>query len=413
MTEHSLPPEALRRFLAGTSGPEERREVTRHLLQGCTTCATFFHGVINPRPSSLPAIGPSYDRAFEKAQQIVAHGSGTLAEPQRLFHDLLTHPIPRQEMMVRNNSKYHNIEFCELLINKSYGVRFTDQVDMQRLAWFAVLTAEQLQPKRASTELIVDHRARAWMAFGNSLRASGELNSAENALLKASRYLEQIDASTRSLSLRADLLAHFSSLRFNQRSLESSLSFAQQEIALRRDLYAPADVARSLLRHALSLGEGGDTARALESLAEAEKIAQRARDPRLDLMIRHCTIRFNLDEGRLDRALHLYLTAEPHYRRVQDPLIQAKATWLKGQILMAADQLDEALDLLQTTRRFFLERANYLEAAVASLDLGVLLLKIGRKEEVRRLATTAVSAFRARGVGRDYMAAYLLLRKAS
>jgi tetratricopeptide (TPR) repeat protein len=409
MTGHTLPPEALQRFLAGTAGPGERKEITQHLFQGCKVCRTFFRKLVDPDSHALPSIGPSYDQAFEKARQVI-RGLGDLEEPRRMLLELTSHPFSRQEMLVRYQRRYWTTSFFELLVRESSKERFSDLGEMQRLARLAVLVAERLGKTLGDPEEASAYRARAWMVLGNALRISGNLNGADQSLLRAKR---RIESSSEHLALRAELLSLFSSLRRDQCRLEDALEMGRQEIALRRTLYSPEDVIRSLMTYAVGLSEGGRFTEAIGILREAETTLGATESPWLALMIRHNSICYLVDGGAPDLAYQLFSDLPPNYREIEEPLIRVKTWWLKAKILAALDEPGDALDLLRATQQHFLEQESPLAAASAGLEMAVVLAKLGRKREVRRVAAAALREFGVRGIQRDYLAALILLRQAS
>lgn len=203
-------------------------------------------------------------------------------------------------------------------------------------------------------------------------------------------------------------------MRCNQRRFDDALALSQEDIDLRRGLYSPEDVAYSLTKHALSLGEGGRPSDAVAFLREAETTAKRAaKCSQLSLIIRHNLIHFELSDGDPELAHQDFMDAESLYRENKDPLLQFKATWLKGLIFDALGQHQNALDHLFDARQHFLEHRNMLDVAWVGLDCATVLTKLGRKQEVRRLAGAAMREFGARGIKRDYLAALILLRQAS
>jgi len=167
------------------------------------------------------------------------------------------------------------------------------------------------------------------------------------------------------------------------------------------------------MRYATALFEGGRANEALDILREAETTMQASESPRLKLIIRHNYIRFHLDDGKPELAHQLFSDLQPRYREIEEPLIQAKTWWLNALILSALGQPSDASDLLNAAHQHFLDQKIPLEAAYIGLDRAVVLAKLGRKQEVRRLAAAALREFGARGIQRDYLAALILLRQAS
>jgi hypothetical protein len=410
MEHHSLQPEALRRFLLGTASPQEKREIARHLLAGCQPCRQFLRRSLAPLPATVPLIGVSYDSVFERVEGAIARISEETDEVSRLLFDISAHPGPRQALMVGHQARFWTTPFCDLVLDRSQQARFSDPAVMKHFAHLATLVAGKLDRKQGNESQIREYRVRSWSILANALRVSGDLNSADRALLQARQHLgKDRDA----LGLKADLLSHLSSLRFDQRRFQESLASSREDISIRRDLHLPVKVAQALVSQAMSLGEAGFPLQALEVLAEAEPLAKTARDIRLSFIIQHNRVRFTLLSGELPEAQRLHRAMEPLHQQISDPLIQVRTVWLGAEILSAADQRHESLDLLQSVRGRFLDYGNTYEAAYPGLEAADLLIKLGRKNEARRLAAAALREFGARGIQRDYLAALILLRQAS
>lgn len=410
MEHHSVPDQALRRFLLGTASHQEKREIARHLLAGCQSCRQFLRRSLAPLPATIPLIGVSYDSVFERVEGTIARITEELDEVSRLLFDISAHPGPRQALMVSHHARFWTTPFCDLLLDRSQKARFNDPAVMMHFARLATLVAGKLDQKQGNERQIREYRVRSWTTLANALRVSGDLNSADRALLQAR---QQLGEDRSSLGVKADLLSHLSSLRFDQRRFQEALASSREDISIRRDLHLPVEVARAFVSQALSLGEGGFPLQALEMLAEAEPLAKTARDVRLSLIIQHNRARFTLLSGEPAEAQRLHRAMEPLHEQVADPLIQVKTIWLEAQILAATDQLHESFDLFGSVRGRFLDYGNTYEAAHAGLEAAALSIKLGRKIEARRLAAAAMREFGARGIKRDYLAALILLRQAS
>ena len=57
-----IPEAILRRFAAGTASQEENRQVVRHLLACCETCAALIHSFLRP-----PVSEEEYEELIERA----------------------------------------------------------------------------------------------------------------------------------------------------------------------------------------------------------------------------------------------------------------------------------------------------------------------------------------------------------
>jgi tetratricopeptide (TPR) repeat protein len=409
MEGHSVSQESLQRFRAGTASPEERREIARHLLQGCALCRHALRSDVVPLPPSVPFLGAGYERAFEAASRALANFRRREAA-RVAVEELLQHPGPRQEMLVRHQSRYWTTEICNELASCSHDLRFSDLRCMLQRARLAVIAAERICRGSDPEESATTCRVRAWISLGNSLRVLGDLRGAEQALRRAARFFAPGSCPP---VLRADHLRTLASLRFDQRQFRSAVALTRQEIAIRRDLHVPREVAHSLIQLAIALGEGGEPDQALDVLGEAERTVGGQNDPRLAAILRHNIIRFRLDQGEAAQARQLFEESQHLYLDAADSLIQTKAFWLEGQILSAAAAPEAAVLPLTTARDRFLEQGASYEAALAGLDLAIVFDRLGHRRDVRRLAANALRELRARRIEPESLAALILLRRSS
>jgi GNAT superfamily N-acetyltransferase len=81
-------------------------------------------------------------------------------------------------------------------------------------------------------------------------------------------------------------------------------------------------------------------------------------------------------------------------------------------VLLGQGRHDEAADAYHACRDGYLALDRTYDAALASLDLAQTYLEAGRTAELKELAADLVPQFRARGVGRETLAALMLLAKA-
>ncbi len=63
--EHTISPEMLDRFAAGSATRGERRAVVRHLLKGCPSCSRHLGRFIPIEPVQEPE--DAYDQAFDRS----------------------------------------------------------------------------------------------------------------------------------------------------------------------------------------------------------------------------------------------------------------------------------------------------------------------------------------------------------
>jgi tetratricopeptide (TPR) repeat protein len=415
MDEHTLSLEVLGRFARQTATSAERKSVVRHLLAGCPQCRTYLTSLW-PTAADMARLeeleSDDYEVAFERALERAwtAFKAGPGAQGRRLLTELDTHPPASQEMLVRNLPRFWNVELCNALILRSHEARFSSMATMRHQAQLAVLVSEGLSTEPSELGEAADCRARAWTAFGNALRVSGDLNGAEGALATAQ---VQVRGNDRQRPLLAHILSHFASLRLDQRRFEDSLELIQQAIQIWQQLGNSRELARMLVKQAIVTGESGQPRAAVKILLDAGHLIDSETEPKLALVLMQSIIRFYIDGGQAERALRLFVEARPLYEKEADPLIRIKALWLEGQIMSAERHLEPALKQLSEVREGYLALGNGYEAAIVSLDLAAVLAKLGRFTEMRTLARETVREMKARGVHREAIAALILLQQAA
>ncbi len=149
----------------------------------------------------------------------------------------------------------------------------------------------------------------------------------------------------------------------------------------------------------------GDPEASTAALLEAERLIDVHKEPRLALVVR-----FNLlvDLCALDRAAEVAARL-PEIRalaeRLGEELDLHRVLWLEGKAGAGLGQTDEALAAFAQVQSEFRTRELPLEYASVSLDLALVLLKLGRLAEVRATAEETFAIFKAQGVPREALAA--------
>ncbi|MEA2694182.1 MAG: hypothetical protein QOJ16_3569, partial [Acidobacteriota bacterium] len=297
MDEHPNSREVLGRFASHTATAAERTSVVRHLLAGCRYCQTHLSQLwpTAPEMDRLAEVQDSrYDVAFARAldRACSAFSSAPGSNARQLLAELDTHPPKSQEMLVRNLPRFWSSELCNTMINRSHEARFTSTAVMRQQAQLAVLVSESLSAEPHAPGEIADCRARAWVALGNALRVSGDLNGAEGALLTAQSHLK---GGSRHRSLYAHTLSQLASLRLDQRRFEDALALIEQVIQIWRELGNGRELARTLIKQAIVTGEAGKPRAAVQILRSAGKLVDSSAEPKLALILMQSIIRFYID----------------------------------------------------------------------------------------------------------------------
>jgi hypothetical protein len=153
--------------------------------------------------------------------------------------------------------------------------------------------------------------------------------------------------------------------------------------------------------------------RAIEATRSALTLLEPEGDLNL-LIAGHYNLRLQLVQAeRFEEAAELLEMDEGLYRQVQEPWLQLRLLWLRGDIAAGRGMLDVAERAYVETRDGFVALKGGYDAAMVSLDLAVLYLRQGRTAEVRRMAEEMLPIFEAQNIHREALAALALFQEAA
>lgn len=420
-----------RNFLKGVSQTASSSLIVRHFLADCSACRARLHEMgwegsrlerlIHISGAELNGLddanlrvtgGYSYDAAFAKADRVLASffvPVRPLEEaPEELLTELLSLPEKEQTRRIASDQRFAAPQLVHHLIDRSHAVRYQNHERMLNLAHLARIVADAVPAESAGGELrLADLRARAWGHYGNSLRVCGRLREAEEALVCAASERE---AGTGDPPLKARLFEQLASLHIFQRRFESAIEFAEEAGKIYREIGESHLLASSLVHKAIATLYSGETGAAVETLNRAIPLIDYELDPHLLLAACHNLVRCYIDLDRPEQALSLYSETRDLYREFADPLILLRAGWQEGQLLRDLGHLRNAEMSLLHAQKGFVERGLSYEAAVVSLDVAALYVKMGSIEDLKQTAVAAVPIFRALGVDREALASLLQLQ---
>jgi tetratricopeptide (TPR) repeat protein len=166
-----------------------------------------------------------------------------------------------------------------------------------------------------------------------------------------------------------------------------------------------------MVQRAIASIYAGNVESAMRLLSRAIAWIDGARDPYLLLAACHNLVRCYIDLGHPKEALAVYTQLRDLYCDLHDPLIALRAAWQQGQLLRDLGSLHAAEAALLLALEGFAERGLFYEAAVVSLDLAGVYVRLGARQELERTISNSVPIFRALGVDREALAALLQLRR--
>ncbi|HEX2252315.1 MAG TPA: hypothetical protein VHQ65_03500 [Thermoanaerobaculia bacterium] len=266
----------------------------------------------------------------------------------------------------------------------------------------------RLDVERYGVAALNDLTAKAVAYLGNSRRVAGDLVAAERAFAEAGERLAQ---GTLDPALRADVLGLEAALLRDQRRFEQSLAVLGQALAIQRwrgDLHLEA---RLLLRQAHILDEMNEPREAARVLHRALHRLDPEREPRLEYVAIHNLATVRLRLGQIAAAESLLPRVRALCHKVGQRLDHLHVRWLAALLQLARRRPDAEEDLL-ALREELLAEGLTIDAALVSLDVAVARLRTGRTGEARALADELVPVFAAQDIGREGLAALLVLQQA-
>jgi tetratricopeptide (TPR) repeat protein len=428
LTEHATA-EDFEGFLKGASRPDNAAGNTRvmtHLLSGCSRCRRrlgqmgwddsrlqrLFQLPVD-RGEEQPAQDYDYSQAFAAAEQSVdaffTEGQKAECLPEELMAELTPLPLDEQARWVSSYSRFASPQLVKRLIEGSHAARYENPGRMLHLANLARLAAEACTVACAGSALrLADLRAQAARQYGNALRVSGRMREAEEAFAEAQRFCAE---GTGDPPLRASLCEQMASLRIFQRRFQEAVELSEEAGRIYRDLGETHLQASTMVQKAIALHYAGEPESAIRVLNRAIPLIDPEGDLYLLLAACHNLINCYIHLDQPEQALSIYFEARNLYRELNDSLIALRAAWQEGQLLRDLGHLRAAESALLRARQGFLERELFYEAAVVSLDVTAVYLKLGEVESVQRTVSETVPIFTSLGVDREALAALLQLRQ--
>jgi len=408
-------------------GAERNTRVMRHLLAECGPChqllcemgwdrgrlERLFRLPVDGEEAPLAMASYDYGQAFSATEQALtaffAEGRPAESTPEELMAELAPLPLAEQARWVGSYSRFANPQLVKRLVDGSHASRYENPSRMLHLAHLANLAAEACTVVVAgSAARLADTRAHAWRQYGNALRVAGRLREAEEALAKAHRLCAE---GTGDPPLRAWLYEQTASLRIFQRRFDDAVEMADEAGRIYRELGETHAQASTLVQKAIALLYSGEAEAAVRALNRAIPLIDQERDPHLLLAACHNLIRCYIDLERPEQALSIYFEARDLYKEFNDSLIALRAGWQEGQLLRDLGHLGAAEEALLRARQGFLERDLFYEAAVVSLDVAAVYLKLGKADSLQQTVEQMVPIFTNLGVDREALAALLQLQQ--
>jgi tetratricopeptide (TPR) repeat protein len=252
-------------------------------------------------------------------------------------------------------------------------------------------------------------QARTLAELANAYRVADDLDRADTFMRQA---VEKSAAGSGDPLLLARLMDLTASLYCHRRQFEAATALLDAVFTIYRDHGDEHGAGRALISKGLYTSYGNDPRQALVFLTEGFERIDPAAEPELSLSAVHNILVCLMELGRSREALPLLDRFAPLYERCGGRLNALKLRWVEGKIAVGCDDLDLAARCFAQVRLGYEETGLAFHGALVSLDLVAVWLREGRVAEARGLVEQVIATFKALGIGREALAALLLLRDA-
>jgi len=416
-------------FFRGSAFPDINKKIVRHLLATCSSCTSFlatigWDGDRRERLVSLVTTDPedslaanevespySYDEAFDRATRACfeEHRPSLPRPLHLLLDDLHDELAAADDLPVGVEDRVPDPKVIRSLIDRSHAVRHQDPKKMVYWARVASRLATDCDAAAAGSEAqLSDLRARALGQLGNALRVAGRLRDSERALAAAE---SNASTGTGEPTLRAELLGWKASLFTYRRRFGDAVALLDEATRLCEATQNRPLLASCLQRKAIALVFSGEPDQAIRILDRAIPLVDPG-DKRVLYAAYHNLIYCYVEADRLQEALALFPQTRSLSEEIGDELLNLRLIWQEGRILNELGLLEDAEAQFSRARDGFLDRDLAYEAAVVSLDLTAVYVKLGLHAEVRRTIADILPIFSSLRVSRELLASLIQLQQA-
>ena len=350
-----------------------------------------------PRPTPAEQIACALTGSMPSAQELRA------LDRERWLLRRARSQAARLGLIERSTARYRSPLLVARLLGEARLAVHDSPAEAFELAELAAAVAAAGVAGAGSLALALAYQA-------NARRADGRLTQAAPLFESASRMLRLQGGGPwvhgEIASLRGSWLKD--SRRFDE--AHRCLDDAVEQFDRARD---PVAIARSLLIVADCHWLTGDAGRAVHVASEALELIHATGDARLFLFANHNVCRYLVALDQPERADALFRVLTPNYEALDDRQTTVRRSWLEGVIAHRLGHSDRAERLLHSAVDEYVAMKAPYDAALAALDLALVLLDQARTTEVTPLAASLPPLFEAEGIHREATAAVVLFHRAA
>jgi tetratricopeptide (TPR) repeat protein len=394
MNEHPTRAD-LDRLVAGQLFGAPRRRVVAHLLQGCLLCRRTLATVL--AAASPAAIDGAFASVLSRLPELTRS-----EEVQQLRERLRSGPPLSAEEAACLPTR----PLVEHLLEESRAQRHRDPARMVELADMARLIAdrEELEDPRQTADL----RSRTWAELANAYRVGDDFKAAAEAFETAVTWAERGTTDPLLCARLGDLAASLSTDQGRFREAERFLSLVHTIYTEHGERHLAG---RALIKRGLAIGHDNRPLEAIALIEKGEALVDFDREPVLRVVTVHNRADFLIVAGRFREARILLWQNLRLYQAAGDRLNLLRMQWLQGRIAAGLEKPEAAEKTFLVVRKGFKRAGQEMDSALVALDLMALWVEQDRRAEVDQVAGELLGVFRALGIGREFLAAFLIFQE--
>lgn len=323
----------------------------------------------------------------EEEMMLDEETTGGSVAPGQLLRELMAVALPRRGTAARWE-RFRDLDLAELLLEESELARELSPARSQELAWTAQLVADQPYPvsQLARVDRIL---ARSHCLQGDAFRRLGDRHGAEARFQAAGHYLTGPPLSLER-GLYCDLLA---GLREEQGRLDEASALLWRAVAVYRAGRRFEEQGACLCRVAFLSFHEGDLEAAGRLFSQARGLLSFERSPALAA---RCSLGYAVclaALGETEQALFLRRESQAMTEEVTDGCDLLEIEWLEGRLAVALGEEEQALRHLGPVRRRLVQLGRLRDAALCSLDLARVYVRLDQETRIGELIAELQAAF--------------------
>ena len=312
--------------------------------------------------------------------------------------------------MVRNSRRFQTWGLCELLLQRSWDLRFDNPRTGAELAQLGLFVAEALDPDSYEPALLEDLKGRAWGYLGNNRRILSDFRGAREALVESAECLGR---GTGDPCERAQLLFVEAALDRSHGCFPEAIQKFDRALAIYRKFSGESDIACILIEKGHTYLRAGKAVVARSCFLDALDLLDPEEDLHFVLAAEHNLVLCLTEVGDHEEAWRRLPRLRELHLELSDQLNRIRLRWLEAKVLLGLERVHEAEAGFLEVRAAFIEEGVAYDVALVSLDLAAIYARCGRFSELRSTAAEALEIVRSRSVHRDAIAAMILFAEAA